>query len=305
VASDLKIAFLVGSVRSGTTILGNILDYHRDIRQWHEPYFIWENHFSVQDDDVWSREEMTEKAKKSIRNEFFTYARLSGNRLVVDKSPLNVFNIDIIKEIFPEALWLHIFRDGRDVTLSIKKEWEKRAAMVTQRNYKRLFRVGTRFLNRQPFWRYRMKAILFELKNNASINPRMYLNKSKWQGNIGWGPRFKDWREYLDEHSLIEFHAQQWAASVEAILTSWPRIKADSKLEVRYEDLLQDRHGTLGRILEHLGCDVYPEFFESIPELYARNFHKWEKELSADEIAKIEPIVLPVLESRGDNLARE
>jgi hypothetical protein len=71
VASDLKIAFLVGSVRSGTTILGNILDYHRDIRQWHEPYFIWENHFSVQDDDVWSREEMTEKAKKSIRNEFF------------------------------------------------------------------------------------------------------------------------------------------------------------------------------------------------------------------------------------------
>jgi len=38
-------AFIIGSPRSGTTILENILHCHPHIAELYEPYYLWENFF--------------------------------------------------------------------------------------------------------------------------------------------------------------------------------------------------------------------------------------------------------------------
>ena len=49
---------------------------------------------------------------------FGSYAARQGKRRFGEKTPVNVRNIPFLADLFPEAVFLHIIRDGRDVTLS-------------------------------------------------------------------------------------------------------------------------------------------------------------------------------------------
>jgi hypothetical protein len=295
----MKVAFIFGSPRSGTTILAKILACHHEIAEWYEPYYIWEKYFNCNQDDIWDKGAITEEIRKNIRSEFALYCEKTKKSMVLDKLPTHAFNLEIVHKIFPEAKWIHILRDGRDVTLSIKKEWAKREQIVSQRDFIGLISVTGRMLARQPFWRYRLKAMLFELRAISSLNPRMYLNKSKWRGKAGWGPRFEGWVEYRRTHSSLEFNATQWVKSVEAVQESWPILPKKNKIEIRYEDLLRLPEVTLRKVLKILGVEPDDGFFKKIPLLKRDNFHKWEKEFKAAEINEIKPILSQLINDLG------
>jgi hypothetical protein len=295
----MKVAFIIGSPRSGTTILENILNGHPDIAEWYEPYYLWGNYFSNIENDIWPHEQLTSIAKKRIRREFETFSRRSNKLIVLDKSPAHVFNIEIIQSIFPDAKWIHILRDGRDVTLSIHKEWVRRKEIVVNKDFGRLFRVAREMLHRQPFWKYRLMAILYEFKTSLSIRPSDYLNKSKWQGQIGWGPRFANWYQFLQTHSELEFNAMQWVRSVEFAHQGWSMLDDHHKIELRYEDLLNHTEETLTNILATLDVKAEPDFFKQMPALKHGNFNKWKQEFSVDQINAIKPILAPLIEKFG------
>ena len=109
--------FIVGSPRSGTTLLGEILDLHPDIAQWYEPYFVWRKFFRDAVHDERSASEATPGIKQYIHKSFVEYRRKIKHAIVVDKSPGNSLTIPFILEIFPNAHFIHILRDGRDVSM--------------------------------------------------------------------------------------------------------------------------------------------------------------------------------------------
>ena len=291
----VRVVFIIGSPRSGTTILENILDCHPKITEWYEPYYLWRKYFPCEENDVWEPKYLTEKTKECIQKEFKIFSKKSNKPLVLDKSPGHLFNTKIINSIFPEAKWIHIIRDGRDVTLSIKKEWDKRRQIVEKKSFIGLFQTALSMLKRQPFWRYRVRAIVYEISSNSSLNPLKYLNKSKWQGNVGWGPRFKGWKEYYDSHSSLEFNAMQWVKSVEAGREGWSCLPENNKIEIRYENLLRSPEETLNHVLQILGVEPFPAFFEKIPKLKRENTNKWAKEFTVEEIEGIKPILAPMI----------
>lgn len=293
-------AFIIGSPRSGTTILGNILDCHPEIGEWYEPYFIWLRYFSNETDDVWRFGRIDrEKAHKYIKREFGVYRRKKKVALVVDKSPGHVFNLATINDIFPQAKWIHILRDGRDVTLSIRKEWEKRERIVRTNDYPSLFKIARKALSRQPFWRYKIKEIGFEIRTASFFQPAQFLNKSKWKGGVGWGPRFPGWEEYLAKHTSLEFNAMQWVKSIENVKTGLNCFPESNWMELRYEDLLAAPGKTLTAVLNFLGYEPGPEFFAAIPRLTTGNTRKWETGFSRAEIETIKPMLTPMLEKTG------
>lgn len=286
----METAFIIGSPRSGTTILGNILSHHPKIAEWYEPYYLWEKYFPVDSNDIWQENKINQKAIKSIHKEFRIFREKAKKPIILDKSPYHAFNIKIINKIFPNAKWIHIIRDGRDVTLSIKKEWIRRSLIVNKRDFRGMFLLAFKMLQRQPFLRYKIMAIYHEIKY-ISLNPLMYFNKSRWKGIAAWGPRFKDWEKYLQNYSLIEFNAMQWVKSVYAIRNFWPMLPEKNKIEISYENLLQFPEETLKKILDTLGIESTSHFFEKIPKLNKDNFHKWAKEFSTEELLKIRPIL--------------
>lgn len=303
---DNSLVFIVGSPRSGTTILGEILDKHRAIAQWYEPYFMWDRHFRNAPDDVRTAADATPKIKKQIHRSFSRYRRKSGKKIIVDKSPRNSLKIPFILEIFPNARFIHILRDGRDATLSIHKEFLRRMSIVSNPDKGNRFQyagavaVVREWLGRQPFLFDKMSALWFETHGHI-FNKNMHLNRLRWKGQVGWGPRFKNWHSIIGRMSQLQFSALQWKECVESILRFWPEIPAGNKIEIRYETLLEKPRETLDTIMQLINVSHDSHFYNNIPKLKKKNFNKWQKEFTLNEIGMITTILLPTLEKMGYN----
>jgi hypothetical protein len=299
---DNAFVFIVGSPRSGTTILGEILDCHSRISQWYEPYFVWDHHFRNHPHDQRSEQDATPRVVKQVRSDFIRYLKKSGAALLVDKSPRNSLKIPFIKKIFPEAQFIHILRDGRDVTLSIHKEWLRRMGIVNDPlrrrhfNYRKAHEVIRSWLARQPFLTDRIRAFWFETHGHI-IDKSKHLNRIRWNGAVGWGPRFKNWEHVFNEQAILEFNAHQWLKCVEAIHHTWDSIPPEKRLEIRYEDMVEGGSGVISKIVEFLGFEATDDFLASTPLLKKGNYNKWKKEFSKGQIDTIESILNPMLKT--------
>lgn len=146
----------VGSGRSGTTMFRNVFDAHPELAMCHEAHFIapmlrrrtrYEADTGFAADDFVSdlfanpnfrRQGLDEADVRStltaahpgttadaIRTVMALYAQLRGKPLYGDKTPGYVISVDLLAEHFPEARFLHIIRDGRDVAMAYldRDEW--------------------------------------------------------------------------------------------------------------------------------------------------------------------------------------
>lgn len=294
------VAFIVGAPRSGTTIMGRVLEAHPAVAHLYEPYYLWYWHAKDLSSDAISPEEIGERESAWIRSRFEDFGRRLGKELVIDKSPEHSLNLRIVAKTFPEAKFIHMLRDGRDVVLSTKKEWAKRQAIVEGRSFRKLLATVSRMMKRQPLWRFRWLSLYYELKTTASLNPLRYLNKGKWEGKVGWGIRFEGWQKALAEEPLIRFHALQWLHCVKAIERDRLAVPTTNWLEVRYEDLVSESSSSeIERVLEFLSLPDPSEFRDRCPEIRLGNTKKWGEELSPDEIAAMEPALEEKLEELG------
>jgi hypothetical protein len=120
--------FILGTGRSGTTILGIVLSMHSDIAFLNEPKALWHSVFP--DEDLigsYSRKKATyyldpEYATpdriQRIHNIYGFYLNTVMSNRVVDKYPELIFRIDFLKRIFPDFKALFIYRNGWDTCLS-------------------------------------------------------------------------------------------------------------------------------------------------------------------------------------------
>jgi hypothetical protein len=150
--------FIVGAPRSGTRLLGRLVNAHPELAVIDEARFVpgWYRHrLGVTSDgavgpDLVERLTQFERFEKiAVEREeleqlvagrgempyaefvsglFDLHGKAVGKRLVGDKSPRYVRNLPILNELWPHARLIHLVRDGRDVALSVMS-WRK----VTER----------------------------------------------------------------------------------------------------------------------------------------------------------------------------
>ena len=148
-------AFIVGSARSGTTLLRRIVDAHPQIailreQHWLPKWFEWRKGVTPEGFATpelvselikyekfarlnISREQLEgllisdEPVKYSdfVTGVFDLYGQAQGKPLVGDKTPVYVERMPTLHVLWPEAKFVHMIRDGRDVCLSIL-DWKKR-----------------------------------------------------------------------------------------------------------------------------------------------------------------------------------
>ena len=142
--------FIVGASRSGTTLLRMMLDAHPELAIPPETHFIpmlgglWRrapgDHDAVLDalvaHDHWEDFELdagdlrrcVADASAStlgdlLRVFYSMYAERHGKRRWGDKTPPYVLTMPAIAELLPEAHFVHVIRDGRDVAISVRPLW--------------------------------------------------------------------------------------------------------------------------------------------------------------------------------------
>jgi len=143
------VPIFVSSGRSGLTLLGMIFGSHSELAVAHEPRFLATMAPKHGDynaggrldvdrflSDLYSvsnfrrlglpREEVRAALKEgtvttfpeAVRVVFDLYARSRGKTLYGDKTPLYITFMEPIADVLPETRFVHLVRDGRDVTLA-------------------------------------------------------------------------------------------------------------------------------------------------------------------------------------------
>jgi hypothetical protein len=116
--------FLVGFPRSGTTLLDQILSSHSGVFCIEErEYFAAALAAVITDAAKLARlAELSEAEIEAARGEYWRQVRSENappeGALVVDKLPLHIVLLPVIKRVFPDAKIIFALRDPRDVILS-------------------------------------------------------------------------------------------------------------------------------------------------------------------------------------------
>ncbi|HJQ51118.1 MAG TPA: sulfotransferase [Gaiellaceae bacterium] len=133
---------ILGVGRSGTTLLRVMLDRNSQLAIPYETFFVPQlahRHGSrpqldeflddlarlrtlydwgIRPDDVRPRLREGMTTSEAIAAIFETYAERQGKPRWGDKTPLYMQQLPLLERLFPDALWVHLVRDGRDAALS-------------------------------------------------------------------------------------------------------------------------------------------------------------------------------------------
>ncbi|HET8752594.1 MAG TPA: sulfotransferase [Gaiellaceae bacterium] len=133
---------VLGVGRSGTTLLRVMLDRSSELAIPYESFFVPQlahRHgrrprldeflddlgrlrtlydWGITADDVKPRLREGMTTSEAIAAIFETYAERQGKPRWGDKTPLYMQQLPLLERLFPDAIWIHLVRDGRDAALS-------------------------------------------------------------------------------------------------------------------------------------------------------------------------------------------
>lgn len=138
-----KPVFILGTGRSGTTLLGVLLSMHRNVSFLNEPKAIWHSIFPHEDiiGNYTNSPAFYRLSSDMVTSEIIIHAhkiygfylRLLGTQRVVDKYPELIFRTSFVQTIFPDAKFILIVRNGYDTCVSIE-QWSKKNGQTNSLN---------------------------------------------------------------------------------------------------------------------------------------------------------------------------
>lgn len=168
-SDPMNIALVIGCARSGTSILGELVASHPEVKYIFEAHDVWElGGMGINGSHRLVAEHATAEVRGRIR-EWFS-KRKGGATLIVEKTPRNILRVPFIRAVFPEAKLIHIIRDGRDVACSMMpgiggEEWRH----LKPPSWQELFSETTGIIRCALAWKEVMEIAL----NDLAIVPHL------------------------------------------------------------------------------------------------------------------------------------
>ncbi len=218
-----KPVFIIGTGRSGTTILGIVLSMHRHVGFLNEPKALW-HVINAREDLIgnyteqscfyrFSEEDIGENAIRDAHRLYSIYLMVSGNSRLVDKYPELIFRVPYVLSLFPDARFLFLVRNGWETCQSIVN-WSDRNGVVSN--------------NKACDW--------------WGVNDRKWITLvDQLAGDLS--------DESAKEYSAVDRAALEWVLSMReglSVIRSYPQ----NCLMVRYENLVNNVNSNLQTIFD-------------------------------------------------------
>jgi len=163
---------IIGSARSGTTMLRLMLDSHPRISCGEETHLLQTlepavgRQWRLLQRYGFPRQYWTARLAALYGGAMADYAERRGKARWADKDPSNTLLLPFARELFPDAQYIHLVRDGHDVVASYKDRWGYRAGVRAARGvWRKYVETAREFGGRQPPGRYhelRYEALVAE-----------------------------------------------------------------------------------------------------------------------------------------------
>jgi len=278
---------IIGAGRSGTNMLRDILTQLPGFGTWpcDEINYIWRHgNVHIQTDAI-PASAATASVKRYIQTAFAKIAKNQQVSHVVEKTCANSLRVPFIDQVLPNAKYLYIVRDGRDVVASADKRW------VAELDLKYILRKA-RYVPLLDLPYYAVRYLW----------SRVYRVFSKEKRLAFWGPRFEGMEAILKsgQYSLPEICALQWQHCVRASDQAFEALSASRVHYVRYEDFVQHPIAELQKICAFLNVPLDQGTAEKITSrVSSGSMGKWRQELQGDVLCKVNQIVSATLKKHG------
>lgn len=276
---------VLGSPRSGTTFLGQLISRHRDVKYCVEPRLTWK-YGNDGKSDFLTVDDARPNVVEHIRRSFANMVREEGRTRLAEKTPSNSIRPEFVEKVFPDARYIHIIRNGVDSALSIRSFWEgathgiKRVASgrMSQR------RAELQWWRVPYYWREILRRFA-----PAILKP--YL------GQNHWGPRLPGMEQMVRDVGLMGVCCMQWRMCVELSCQFGRQLPADRYFECRLEDLTVD---TVRDLLAFARLDDDPQVIEHFEQSYNPNLSGGRKSAAdPEQVAEILRWIEPTMRWLG------
>ena len=252
--------FLFGAARSGTTFLGECVGDLPEVSYHHEPVATKAASRNVFEGTWGDR-----RSRMFFRSVYAWLLRyqLEGGLRFCEKTPTNAFLLPFLGRTFPDARFVHIIRDGRDVAAShIREPWLRADSALSGRREPGGYLYGPW----APWWIAPGDRAAFEAGPDVL---RMSMA----------------WRRYT-----------------EAAVRVGPSLGPERYLEIRYEALMADPAAVGTVLLDFLGIvdsDSRQAFLAALGRANPRSVGSWRTSFTPEQVAIIEADAGPLLRQLG------
>jgi len=271
---------IIGAGRSGTNIVRYTLVHLPGWETWNcdEINLIWRHGNIHYPHDVFGSDLATPKVKKFIQGAFQSFKQQLNAEVIVEKTCANSMRVPFIREIFPQARFLYITRDGRDVTLSAAKRWTASVEMdYLLKKLKYVPKVDI------PFYGIRF------------VKNRLHQARSQEKRQAVWGPIFPGMADWAKDNPLISVCARQWAESVSEADKAFADMPQSQWHKIKYEDFVTDPKTVLATIINWYDPTIAKiSFEEAVKDIHSNSLYGWKRktdQFTPEAMAILEPVL--------------
>jgi hypothetical protein len=214
---------VLGAARSGTKMLRDTLAAASDLGVVeYDVNYIWRAGNEHYPHDTLPADLAIPRVLRFVRKQLSRVAvGVPPSGRFVEKTVGNVLRVPFVHRIYPNAKYVFLIRDGRDVAESAMRCWQTPPD------------VGYLMAKLKTFpWlmgaRYGVSYARRVLSRKLGLTP--YLSS--------WGPRYNHIDDDVRQYPLLQVCARQWIACVEAYEQAKQLFKPNQIVEVRYEDVV-------------------------------------------------------------------
>jgi hypothetical protein len=281
--TKFKKIIIIGAARSGTKFLRDVLSSGQGTA--HVPYdinYVWRYGSENSRDDVLDPSLLTNKRKQFIQKTIASLAKSNSGDILIEKTVANTLRIPFVDAVFPDACYIHLVRDGRDVVESAMRQWNDSPHLIAL--FRKLRNIPLKNIDYVGWY---------------GLNYLKGLRSGRKGGNV-WGPRFPGIDLWAQEGPLSRVCAQQWLESytrASKAFKEMPNLRS-RVFTIRYEDLVKNDIA-INHLMEQLSLPDKNTILQAFrSNVRPSTPHLW-KNLPKRDVELISNMLNPVLSPLG------
>ncbi|MCL1067041.1 sulfotransferase [Shewanella olleyana] len=269
-----QLIFVIGAARSGTHLVGSTLSKISNNTQYLAEINEFWNKYNLDSsiDTFRCVNEFPDSILEKARADFLDLIDLDAD-FVIEKTAANSLRTDFLVKLFPDAKFVYVYRDGRDVVNSVIKKnlGDSRKVTVTS-SKKEPIKNKIVFLYRRILDKLQSPTFSFSyFAKNYKYYTSLVLGLFGYRTKFYWGPRFTKSRI----NNLHEYAELQWVASC---CRSTKDLKNSNSFNILFDDIINDRSTVEKSLASFIGAKqnsvVFHLKFSSSDKLSNRNSYK-------------------------------